>query len=182
MEAAWDEVVFRTQTCLLDPNGHGVPRGLGDLELHPSRGPLVHDDGPRGDAVAVADVADLQPDEIASTQLALDIKIEQREISCSAKQLKLDADRPDFFELERRLLANQLALVPRFRERTATSSREFYSALPAMAWLTAVDRHFGCMGLPHSLRSRPEKPTLKSTGQHLDRSSRLRDYVASAPG
>jgi hypothetical protein len=37
MEAAWEEVVFRAQTCLLDPSGDGLPRGLGDLELHRSR-------------------------------------------------------------------------------------------------------------------------------------------------
>jgi len=36
----------------------------------------LHDDGPRGDAVAVADVTDLQPDEIASAQLAVDTKFE----------------------------------------------------------------------------------------------------------
>jgi len=70
------EVVFRAHTCLLDPSGHGLPRGLGDLELHRSIGLLFHDDGPRGDAVAVADVADLQSDEIASAQLAVDTKVE----------------------------------------------------------------------------------------------------------
>ena len=76
MEAAWEEVVFRAQTCLLDPSSHCLPRGLGYLELHRSRGLLLHDDGPRGDAVAVADFADLQPDEIASAQLAVDTKVE----------------------------------------------------------------------------------------------------------
>ena len=44
----------------------------------------LHDDGPRGDTVAVADVADLQPDEIPSAQLAVDTKVD--EISRSAKQ------------------------------------------------------------------------------------------------
>jgi hypothetical protein len=34
----------------------------------------LHDDGPHGDTVAVADVADLQPDEIPSAQLAVDTK------------------------------------------------------------------------------------------------------------
>jgi hypothetical protein len=37
---------------------------------------LLHDDCQCGDAVAVADVTDLQPDEIASTQLAVDAKVE----------------------------------------------------------------------------------------------------------
>src|ERR1700730_1426449 len=40
----------------------------------------LHDDGPRGDAVAVADVADLQSDEIASAQLAVDTKVESSDI------------------------------------------------------------------------------------------------------
>jgi hypothetical protein len=30
----------------LDPSGDGLPRGLGDFELHRSRGLLLHDDGP----------------------------------------------------------------------------------------------------------------------------------------
>jgi hypothetical protein len=75
---------------------------------------LLHDYGPRGNAVAVADVTDLQPDEITSAQLAVDTKVEQREISRAAKQLEPDADGPDLSQFERRLLANQLALVPRF--------------------------------------------------------------------
>jgi hypothetical protein len=76
MEAAWEEVVLLAQTCLLDLSGHGLARGLGDLELHRSRGLLLHDDGPRGEAVTVVDVADLQPDEIACAQLAVDTEVE----------------------------------------------------------------------------------------------------------
>jgi hypothetical protein len=72
---------------LFDPCGDGIPRGLGDFELHRPRSLLLHDDSPGGDAVAVADVADLQADEIASAQLAVDIKVEWRELSRSAKQL-----------------------------------------------------------------------------------------------
>jgi hypothetical protein len=51
----------------------------------------------------------------------LSIPRSKREIARSARQLEPDADRPDFFQLERRLLANQLALVPRFRVGTSNS-------------------------------------------------------------
>ena len=63
--------------------------------------------------VAVADVSDLERHEVASPELAVDAEIEERQLSNSVLHLKPDSKCPDVFELERSLLADDLALVPR---------------------------------------------------------------------
>jgi hypothetical protein len=55
---------------------------------------------------------DLQANEIAASELAVDRKVEQGEISFPALQLKPNPNGPDIFRLERALLADQAALVP----------------------------------------------------------------------
>src|SRR3984893_3636242 len=61
---------------------------------------------------AGAYVVDLQADDIAASQLAVDRKVEQGEISFPALQLKPNPKGPDIFRLERALLADQAAPVP----------------------------------------------------------------------
>ena len=63
--------------------------------------------------VAVADVADLERYEVASPKLAVDAEIEGRQLSNSVLHLKSDSKCSDVLELERSLLPNDLALVPR---------------------------------------------------------------------
>ena len=61
---------------------------------------------------ASAYVVDLQADEIATSELAIDREVEQSKISFPALQLKPNPNGPDIFRLERALLADQAALVP----------------------------------------------------------------------
>jgi len=74
----------------------------------------LHDDRPCSDALAVTNISNLQLEQVAGPQLAVDAKIEQRQFPRSAKDLKPDPDSPNFFEFERRLLTNKFAFVPRF--------------------------------------------------------------------
>ncbi|MDN4592037.1 hypothetical protein DBA29_26500 [Xenophilus aerolatus] len=66
---AGEQKVLRPQTCCLDPLLDGITCGAGDLELHRTLGLLLHDDSARGDLLAVADVMDLERNEVTSTQL-----------------------------------------------------------------------------------------------------------------
>ena len=61
----------------------------------------------------MAYVANAQPHEIASTQFAVDAEIEQGEFSQAALHLQANPDAPNRLQLERCLLPDQLALVPR---------------------------------------------------------------------
>src|SRR4051812_37605807 len=53
-------------------------------------------------------------DEVAASQLAVDAQIEERKLAHAAFHLQADSKRPDLVDLERRLLPNDLSLVPRF--------------------------------------------------------------------
>jgi hypothetical protein len=92
---------------------HGITRCRRDLELNGSLRLVLDYDGPRGDLVAVADVADPERHEVASAKLAVDAQVEERELAYSTLHLKTNSKGPYVLELERSLLTDELALVPR---------------------------------------------------------------------
>src|SRR5438552_9820254 len=98
--------------CGGDPCGYHIPRLLGDLELHWSLGFLLHDNRAAGDTTALDHIMDAQRDQITSAQFTVDGKVEQCEFPGSMIQLQPNPDSPDLFQLQRRLLAEQLAFVP----------------------------------------------------------------------
>jgi hypothetical protein len=74
---------------------------------------VLHDNGTRRHLVSMAHIPDFEGDEVASSQLAVDAEVEERQFSHPALHLEADAQRPDVLELEGRLLPDDLALVPR---------------------------------------------------------------------
>lgn len=60
-------------------------------------------------------ILDLEADDIAASELAVDGKIEHGKIACSALDLQLGPDRPDVLRPQRRFGAEQFALIPRVR-------------------------------------------------------------------
>ncbi len=112
-----------------DPGLNCFARGRGDLKLDgPLRLPLQHD-CPRCDLIAVTDVAHLQSDQIAASQLAVNSEVEQGELADAILGLKTDTECPDVFDLERCLLPDDLAFVPRL----AMDGRDvgFHDGLPS---------------------------------------------------
>src|ERR1700722_20940997 len=61
----------------------------------------------------MTDISNLQLEQVAGSQLAVDAKIEQRQFARSAEDLKPNADSPDFLKLEWSFLTHKFALVPR---------------------------------------------------------------------
>jgi hypothetical protein len=57
-------------------------------------------------------VADLQFDQVAAAQLAVDRQVEQGQVARLPLQFKADSDRPDLLRLQRRLLTDNLSLFP----------------------------------------------------------------------
>jgi hypothetical protein len=88
------------------------PSLLRDFEL--DRSPCLYLDygATVAHPAAGAYVVDLQADEIATSELAVDREVEQGKISFAALQLKPNPNGPDIFRLERALLADQATLVP----------------------------------------------------------------------
>src|SRR6516162_3999355 len=64
-----------------------------------------------------SNVFDLQADDVTSSELAIDGKIEHGQVACSPRDLQLGADRPDVLRSERRLGTDQFSFVPRFAMR-----------------------------------------------------------------
>jgi hypothetical protein len=111
-EPAREQVAPLPEFDLRQPITDRGPSLLRDFELDGSPCLFLN----QGDSVphpaAGAYVVDLQADEIAASELAVDREVEQSEISFPALQLKPNANGPDIFRLERALLADQAALVP----------------------------------------------------------------------
>lgn len=93
---------------------HRPPPGLSrQLELYGSAGLLLQDHRSGGCEVAVAHIADSETNEVAAAELAIDPEVEEGQVAYPLLKLQARADGPDITDAERRLLADQLALVPR---------------------------------------------------------------------
>jgi|ERR1700691_2289317 hypothetical protein len=113
MESAWEETAFWGQVRLADPSSNGFPRWLGNLELNGPLSFLLHYDRPRCHDLTVADISHLKPDQIAGTELAVYCQVEKGKLAPPIGELQTHANGPDLLQLERCLLSENLAFVPR---------------------------------------------------------------------
>ena len=65
---------------------------------------MLHDDRARGQLLTMAHVAKLECHEVASAGLAVDTKVEERELANPTFYLKAHSQRPDVFYSEGHLL------------------------------------------------------------------------------
>lgn len=112
VEPAGEEGVIGFQCSLFDPRLQRVSGCSRDLELDWALGLVLHNDGARGQLLPMADVANLEGYEVASAQLAIDTEVEECELADPPLHLKADAQCPDIFQFEGRLLSN---IFPLFR-------------------------------------------------------------------
>src|SRR6516225_595624 len=107
------QVVVPRELGLIDPCRDGVTGRRCDFELNRPMGLLLHDRCPVRDLAPVADFIDFELQKIASPQLAVDAQIEEGQFASTMFELQADAKRPDLLAFERRLLSDDLSLVPR---------------------------------------------------------------------
>jgi hypothetical protein len=94
------------QFRLLDPRCDSGPRRFRQLELHrPLRLPL-HDHRTCQNTTPVRDVPNMQIDEVATPQLAVDREVEHGKVSNLMRILKLNSDGPNVLRLQRWLLTD----------------------------------------------------------------------------
>jgi hypothetical protein len=86
---------------------------FGNLELYWPTSPLLNDGRAIANSPASEHVIDLQPNEIAAPELAIDRHIEHRKIASATLHLQPYLNGPDILRLPRALLANQASPVPR---------------------------------------------------------------------
>ena len=85
--------VLRFQPGQLDPGLHRVSGGWRYLELNGALGLVLDDDGACRHLVAVAHVPDLEADQVASAQLAIDAEVEEGQFPNPVFYLQPDAQR-----------------------------------------------------------------------------------------
>ena len=115
--------------------GQFEPDGLPGLLL-PHRRPI--------DCIPVrCNILDLEGNDIAATQLAVDGQIEHRQVAGSPLDLQLGSDRPNVLWPQRWLCPNQLALVP------GQALGAVGTAFSFLAWsyssVTEDDQHASCI-------------------------------------
>jgi hypothetical protein len=84
---------------------------LGQIEHHRPTGFLLAYGGAGNGMALWRDVGDAQADQVAAAQLAVDAEVEQRQVADATRELQRAANGPDILNPQRRLGADQLALV-----------------------------------------------------------------------
>jgi hypothetical protein len=110
--ATFEEIIIRLQIGMIDPVANRVSRLFGDFKFNRLPRFLLHHHRPFGNGRTMSNILNSDLDEITTSQLAIDGKIEQSQITNLQGYLKPDANCPDFLQLEWWFLACQLALVP----------------------------------------------------------------------
>ena len=91
---------------------NGLPGLIRQLELDRSTG-LLLPDGRTIDRIAIrSKIFDAQGDDVATAQLAVDLKVEKGKVAGSSFDQEPGPDRPDLVWPQRRFGSNQLAFVP----------------------------------------------------------------------
>ncbi len=85
------------------PGDQAVPGLFGQLELHRLPCLLLHDGRAVPSRGVDDELADAQPDEVTTAQLAINSEIEQGQVADPALALEVEANGPDLFRLEGRL-------------------------------------------------------------------------------
>jgi len=111
-EATREQVLSTSEADLRQPVLGSRIGPLGDFGLNWSPRLLLDHGAAVSDPATDADVIDFQADEITAAELAIDRKVEQREVALAALQLKPNPNGPDIFRLEREFLADHSALIP----------------------------------------------------------------------
>src|SRR5262245_55032381 len=106
------QIVAWFLACSLHVVVDGLPRCLGQLEPHRATRFLLPDRSPVSRISTRRNVIDLERDDIATAELAVDGEIEQSEVTETTFDLELCPDRPDVLRAEWRLRSDDLALVP----------------------------------------------------------------------
>jgi hypothetical protein len=83
------------------------------IEAHWTARLSLDDAGPSENMVAVGDILQAKPNQVTSAQLTVDGQVEKGKVTKPIAELQPDTDCPDFLQLQRWLLPNKSALVPR---------------------------------------------------------------------
>jgi hypothetical protein len=113
IDPAREGVIVESAASTFEPGEQTAPGGLEELELNGAAGFLLNYDGSRANPAAADKVADLDLDDVAPAQLAVDREIEHRAVAKPALSIKPKPDGPDLLGLQRPFGSEFSACVPR---------------------------------------------------------------------
>ena len=112
-DSAWEHKVVDGSSAPIEPSGETFPRFCHDFELHRSTGLLLDDGRAVAKSTRAHQVAYLDLDEIAASQLAIDGQIEQRSVAQAPMFIEIEADRPNIPQFQGSLWTHVLPGIPR---------------------------------------------------------------------
>lgn len=118
IDAAGESIVLGRAFAALQPGQKSRSRWLQDLKLNGSPRISLHNKSAIPDLRTTDEVANADPDEITSAQLAVDRQIEQRTVTHTSLLFEPESDRPYLLLLERSLRADLPPRVPCCRRVT----------------------------------------------------------------
>ena len=107
MKAAGEQVRAPEHLWTANPIPNGSPRVLRNLELDGPFCLTLDDPNTFADPLSGNEISDLQSNKVTPAQLAVDRKIEKRQISEIVREFKSGADGPDLFREQRAFLADK---------------------------------------------------------------------------
>ena len=113
METAWPEILTTHHLRILDPSLQGHARRFSDLETDRLARFAMCDRSTLFDTPRSVNIVHSQADQIATSELAIDGHVKQREITPIVCHFQTDTDGPDMFGKKWALLADNAPLVPR---------------------------------------------------------------------
>ena len=112
MSPTGEEEIVRKKAATVDPCGECFARLCSDLESDGTHGLALYDTGSWCNLSVMGNVSNTEANEVTGSQFTVDGKVEESQLADIACQLQPYPNSPYFFELERRLLADELATVP----------------------------------------------------------------------
>ncbi|NKJ43705.1 hypothetical protein FHW94_003194 [Novosphingobium sp. SG720] len=109
---AWKDIIVHSATPPFEPRQQAGPGIRKKFKLNRPPRFLLHHDCSRSDLPAAYEIANFHANKVATAQLAVDCKVEQRPIPQAAALIEVKADLPNLLWLQRPLCADRAPSVP----------------------------------------------------------------------
>ena len=113
VKAAWEKKSASKHLRATYPGPDGLARVLRNLELDRPLGLALDNRHAFADPITNHKISDIQTNEVAASQLAIDRKIEECQVPEIAREFKPGADGPNLLREKRAFLTDKAPLVPR---------------------------------------------------------------------
>jgi len=112
IDPTWKDEVVERAAAAFEPCQNAAASGFKELELNRSPGLLLNDDRAGTNPATADEIADLDFNDVASSELTIDCEIEHRAVSKPPLSIQPEPDGPDLLWLQRAFAAKLPARIP----------------------------------------------------------------------